>query len=46
MDYESVCVWPDGEWCYECELDEMAHKSDDYEIIPAQYFFNDKEIFE
>ena len=30
---ERVCVWPDGEWCYESELEEMSHRSDDYTVI-------------
>jgi hypothetical protein len=41
---ERVCVWSDGDWCYECDLDEMSHKSDDFQYIPAQYFFIDNEI--
>lgn len=41
---ERVCVWPDGDWCYECDLSEMGHKSDDFQYMPAQFFFIDNEI--
>ena len=26
----SICYWPSGDWCYECEMDNMTHMSDDY----------------
>lgn len=29
-----VCVWPDGEWCFQEDLWEMLNiKSDDYELV-------------
>ena len=30
---EDVLVWADGTWCYRCELHEMNHMSDDYEVF-------------
>lgn len=30
---EDLVVWPDGEWCYREELNQMTYKSDDYEIV-------------
>lgn len=32
-DHEDVIMWPDNVWCYRYELEEMAHKSDDYQVI-------------
>jgi len=32
-DIEDIILWPCGEWCYRYELEEMTHKSDDYQII-------------
>ena len=25
-----ILVWPDGEWCYEEDIEDYAWKSDDY----------------
>jgi DNA-directed RNA polymerase subunit M/transcription elongation factor TFIIS len=25
-----ICVWPDDTWCYEDEVEQQTHKSDDY----------------
>lgn len=33
VDMEDVVLWPDGEWCYYYELDEMAHKRDDVVVL-------------
>ncbi len=33
IDSEDAILWPFGVWCYRYELEEMAHKSDDYRII-------------
>ena len=33
IDHEDVILWPCGVWCYRYELEEMAHKSDDYQVI-------------
>ncbi|MBT2325539.1 hypothetical protein J7E62_24705 [Variovorax paradoxus] len=30
---EDVCLWPDGSWCYRCDLEEYSWMSDDYEVI-------------
>lgn len=27
----TICVWPDGMWCYKQDLVEYAHMSDDYQ---------------
>jgi len=32
-DIEDIILWPDGVWCYRYELEEMSHKSDDYETL-------------
>lgn len=32
---DDILRWPDGSWCYRYELPEMAHKSDDYEVLSA-----------
>lgn len=32
-DHEDIILWPDGVWCYRYELEDMSHKSDDYQII-------------
>ena len=32
-DIEDVILRPCGDWCYRYELEEMTHKSDDYQII-------------
>lgn len=45
IDEDRVCVWPDDTWCYEDDLPEMGHMSDDYQIIPAQFFFVDNVVF-
>lgn len=45
--WQAIYIWPDGAWCYEDELEEMSHKSDDYSIqeIPADFSDTDIEIF-
>lgn len=36
---ESRCVWPDGTWCYECDLEEyLTFNSDDYTIVSDKDF--------
>jgi hypothetical protein len=30
---EDILRWPDGTWCFRCELYWMSHMSDDYEVI-------------
>lgn len=39
----TICVWPNGTWCYHDELEEMTHMSDDFERIamPADASFED-----
>lgn len=32
-DIEDVFLWSDGTWCYRCELQEMQHMSDDFEVL-------------
>jgi hypothetical protein len=34
VDLESICLWPNGVWCYVEEIEGMNHMSDDYRIIP------------
>jgi hypothetical protein len=34
-DLEDVYLWPDGFWCFNYELLDMSHKSDDFRIIPV-----------
>jgi hypothetical protein len=29
---ETVCIWPDGTWCWLSEIDEYNWKSDDYTL--------------
>jgi hypothetical protein len=31
---QDILVWPDGSWCFRDELIEMAHRGDDYSVIP------------
>lgn len=33
VDIEDIALWPDGQWCYRYELNEMQHKSDDYRVL-------------
>lgn len=33
-DHEDILLWPDGAWCYRHEASEMAHRSDDYRVVP------------
>lgn len=28
-----ICVWPDGTWCYQDQLHDMSHMSDDYIVL-------------
>ena len=30
---EFICIWSDGTWCYQEEVQEMNHMSDDYYIV-------------
>jgi len=30
---EDVFVWPDGSWCYRCEIHEYRWISDDYSVV-------------
>lgn len=32
-DPEDIFLWPDGAWCYRCDLHCMRHRSDDYQIL-------------
>ena len=32
-EFYTIYMWPDGVWCYEDELPEMTHKSDDFTMI-------------
>lgn len=34
IDSEDAFLWPDGTWCYRHQLAEMAHMSDDFEVVP------------
>ena len=37
---DDICLWADGTWCYPDELEDMTHKSDDYEVIGTDELFN------
>lgn len=32
-DLEDILLWSDDTWCCRYELEEMTHKSDDYEVL-------------
>jgi hypothetical protein len=32
---EDILLWPDGYWCFASDLDDHAHRSDDFERIPV-----------
>jgi hypothetical protein len=32
---ETICIWPDGDWCYWDELEDFFWKSDDFFITQA-----------
>ena len=42
-DMTKVYIWPDGDWCYEDELQEYSWKSDDYKVYFLQ-LSNDSDI--
>ena len=46
MKYQTVYYWPDGIWCYENELSQMTHKSDDYSNAMFPDDFDDHKIDE
>lgn len=31
---EDIMLWPDGEWCFREDENDMQWKSDDYRIVP------------
>jgi hypothetical protein len=39
VDLEDIFLWPNGEWCYRYEREQMNHKSDDFEVL---YFGTDR----
>ena len=42
----NICVWPDGGWCHESELEEMTHRSDDYLTMDVSEDYDDEAIEE
>ena len=32
MSSDDLIEWPDGTWCWRCDLETMRHMSDDYVI--------------
>ena len=30
---DTICVWPDGTWCYLIDLEEYSWMSDDYVLV-------------
>lgn len=40
----NVIIWADGTWCYDDELSEMTHMSDDYETHHVPEDFTEYEI--
>lgn len=32
-DHEDILLWPDGDWCFRSQEEEMTHKSDDYRVV-------------
>lgn len=30
---DDLIIWPNGTWCYRCDLHEFSFMSDDYQII-------------
>lgn len=32
---DDILVWPDDTWCFRQFLDEYAHMSDDFRVIPV-----------
>jgi predicted transglutaminase-like protease len=41
---EFICVWSNGTWCYEEEVESMTHLSDDYYWIDASAIENIEEF--
>jgi hypothetical protein len=39
-----IYYWPSGEWCYEEELHEMSHLSDDYSRLIVAYCVSEELI--
>ena len=34
---QSIAIWSDYEWCYEDDIHEYSHKSDDYTIVSIEF---------
>ena len=35
---ERICLWPNGDFCYEDELEEnLVYRSDDFQYVPLQF---------
>lgn len=32
---DDILLWPNGNWCYRSDIDDMSHLSDDYQILRA-----------
>lgn len=41
-----ILYWPDGCWCEESELPQMAHKSDDFGtlVLPDENHYEDWQV--
>lgn len=44
MSNQFISVWADGSWCYDDELSEMTHKSDDFFRLELPDELSDQEI--
>jgi hypothetical protein len=40
---EKICVWPDYTWCYEEDLEEYSHLSDDFMLLEIPEELEDDE---
>lgn len=47
MNEQRIAIWPNHDWCYYEEIEEMTHKSDDYLIcnVPEDWTFEEIEEF-
>lgn len=44
METYDIYVWPDKEWCYDWELADYSHKSDDYQILKIPENFDPDDV--
>lgn len=42
--HQIIYYWPNNTWCYEDELREMTHMSDDYATMFIPYHYDDEDI--